>query len=76
MVELYENCYVFSAGAPDSRDSGPADPLAAMADQAEQTSLAHNEEEPIDVTSKADGFHVCQVPTVVVEQAQILNVDL
>ncbi|XP_055081373.1 RAD21 cohesin complex component b [Periophthalmus magnuspinnatus] len=46
-----------SAGAPDSPDSGPTEPLPAMADQAEQTALAHNEEEtfalePIDITVK------------------------
>lgn len=43
------------AGAPDSPDSGPTEPLPAMTDQAEQTNLAHNEEEtfalePIDIT--------------------------
>ncbi|KAL6099539.1 rad21 [Pungitius sinensis] len=46
-----------SAGAPDSPDSGPTKPLPATADQAEQTSLVHNEEEtfalePIDITVK------------------------
>lgn len=46
-----------SAGAPDSPDSGPTEPLPAMADQAEQTTLTHNEEEtfalePIDITVK------------------------
>ncbi|XP_074470529.1 RAD21 cohesin complex component b [Sebastes fasciatus] len=46
-----------SAGAPDSPDSGPTKPLPAMADQAEQTTLVHNEEEtfalePIDITVK------------------------
>ncbi|KAM8766176.1 RAD21 cohesin complex component b isoform 1-T2 [Acanthopagrus schlegelii] len=46
-----------SAGAPDSPDSGPTEPLPAMADQAEQTALVHNEEEtfalePIDITVK------------------------
>lgn len=40
---------------PDSPDSGPAEPLPAMADQTEQTTLVHNEEEafalePIDIT--------------------------
>lgn len=45
----------FEAGAPDSPDSGPTEPLPAMTDQAEQTALAHNEEEtfalePIDIT--------------------------
>uniref|UniRef100_A0AAQ5XK79 Rad21/Rec8-like protein N-terminal domain-containing protein n=1 Tax=Amphiprion ocellaris TaxID=80972 RepID=A0AAQ5XK79_AMPOC len=42
---------------PDSPDSGPAEPLPAMADQTEQTTLVHNEEEafalePIDITVK------------------------
>lgn len=42
---------------PDSPDSGPAEPLPAMADQTEQTTLVHNEEEafalePIDITGK------------------------
>ncbi|TKS88253.1 Double-strand-break repair protein rad21 -like protein [Collichthys lucidus] len=46
-----------SAGAPDSPDSGPTEPLPAMADQTEQTTLVHNEEEtfalePIDITVK------------------------
>ncbi|XP_030003326.1 RAD21 cohesin complex component b [Sphaeramia orbicularis] len=46
-----------SAGAPDSPDSGPTEPLPAMADQTEQTALVHNEEEtfalePIDITVK------------------------
>ncbi|XP_068567364.1 RAD21 cohesin complex component b [Cebidichthys violaceus] len=46
-----------SAGAPDSPDSGPTKPLPAMADQTEQTTLVHNEEEtfalePIDITVK------------------------
>uniref|UniRef100_G3NF06 RAD21 cohesin complex component n=1 Tax=Gasterosteus aculeatus aculeatus TaxID=481459 RepID=G3NF06_GASAC len=46
-----------SAGAPDSPDSGPTKPLPATADQTEQTSLVHNEEEtfalePIDITVK------------------------
>lgn len=49
------------AGAPDSPDSGPTEPLPAMADQAEQTALVHNEEEtfalePIDITGKAASF--------------------
>lgn len=40
---------------PDSPDSGPAEPLPALADQTEQTTLVHNEEEafalePIDIT--------------------------
>ncbi|KAJ8013390.1 hypothetical protein DPEC_G00052770 [Dallia pectoralis] len=42
---------------PDSPDSGPAEPLPAMQDQTEQTTLVHNEEEafalePIDITVK------------------------
>ncbi|KAG7268690.1 LOW QUALITY PROTEIN: hypothetical protein CRUP_032631 [Coryphaenoides rupestris] len=42
---------------PDSPDSGPAEPLPAMADQTEQTTLVPNEEEafalePIDITVK------------------------
>ncbi|KAI4817606.1 hypothetical protein KUCAC02_010990 [Chaenocephalus aceratus] len=46
-----------SAGAPDSPDSVPTEPLPAMADQTEQTTLVHNEEEtfalePIDITVK------------------------
>lgn len=46
-----------SAAGPDSPDSGPAEPLPAMADQTEQTTLVHNEEEafalePIDITGK------------------------
>uniref|UniRef100_A0AAV2K0H6 BED-type domain-containing protein n=1 Tax=Knipowitschia caucasica TaxID=637954 RepID=A0AAV2K0H6_KNICA len=46
-----------AAGAPDSPDSGPTEPLPAMADQAEQAALTHNEEEtfalePIDITVK------------------------
>lgn len=48
--------FFFVAG-PDSPDSGPAEPLPAMADQTEQTTLVHNEEEafalePIDITGK------------------------
>lgn len=50
---------MLSAGAPDSPDSGPTEPLPTMADQTEQTNLAHNEEEtfalePIDITGNAD----------------------
>ncbi|XP_068189612.1 double-strand-break repair protein rad21 homolog A-like [Antennarius striatus] len=46
-----------SAGAPDSPDSGPTEPLPTMADQTEQAALVHNEEEtfalePIDITVK------------------------
>ncbi|XP_019905936.1 double-strand-break repair protein rad21 homolog A isoform X2 [Esox lucius] len=42
---------------PDSPESGPAEPLPAMQDQTEQTTLVHNEEEafalePIDITVK------------------------
>lgn len=49
------------AGAPDSPDSGPTEPLPAMADQTEQTTLVHNEEEtfalePIDITGNAARF--------------------
>lgn len=48
--------FIFQAG-PDSPDSGPAEPLPAMADQTEQTTLVHNEEEafalePIDITGR------------------------
>lgn len=47
-----------SLAGPDSPDSGPAEPLPAMADQTEQTTLVHNEEEafalePIDITGKS-----------------------
>ncbi|TNN42197.1 Double-strand-break repair protein rad21 [Liparis tanakae] len=50
-----------SAGAPDSPDSGPTKTLPAMADQTEQTTLVHNEEEtfalePIDITGNAAGL--------------------
>ncbi|XP_068603335.1 RAD21 cohesin complex component b [Brachionichthys hirsutus] len=46
-----------SAGAPNSPDSGPTEPLPTMGDQTEQTTLVHNEEEtfalePIDITVK------------------------
>ncbi|KAM9414619.1 double-strand-break repair protein rad21 homolog A-like isoform 2-T2 [Salvelinus alpinus] len=46
-----------SPGGHDSPDSGPAEPLPAMQDQTEQTTLVHNEEEafalePIDITVK------------------------
>lgn len=49
------------AGAPDSPDSGPTEPLPAMNDQTEQTTLVHNEEEtfalePIDITGDAVGL--------------------
>ncbi|TNN32219.1 Double-strand-break repair protein rad21 [Liparis tanakae] len=42
---------------PDSPDSGPVEPLPALVDQTEQTTLVHNEEEafalePIDITVK------------------------
>ncbi|KAI4902449.1 hypothetical protein NFI96_028748 [Prochilodus magdalenae] len=45
------------AGAPDSPDSGPAEPLPNTTDQTEQTTLVPNEEEafalePIDITVK------------------------
>lgn len=51
---------------PDSPDSGPAEPLPAMADQTEQTTLVHNEEEafalePIDITGKVLN-HLCLLP--------------
>ncbi len=53
---------VLLAGAPDSPDSGPTEPLPAMADQTEQTTMVHNEEEtfalePIDITGNAAAFH-------------------
>ena len=49
---------------PDSPDSGPAEPLPAMADQTEQTTLVHNEEEafalePIDITGKPFSHLFC-----------------
>ncbi|KAL3043609.1 hypothetical protein OYC64_003468 [Pagothenia borchgrevinki] len=52
-----EDFDALSAGAPDSPDSGPTEPLPAMADQTEHTTLVHNEEEtfalePIDITVK------------------------
>lgn len=52
---------VVLAGAPDSPDSGPTEPLPTMADQAEQTNLVHNEEEtfalePIDITGNPASF--------------------
>lgn len=52
---------VVLAGAPDSPDSGPTEPLPAMTDQAEQTTLVHNEEEtfalePIDITGNPANF--------------------
>lgn len=53
---MFKDILFFVAG-PDSPDSGPAEPLPAMADQTEQTTLVHNEEEafalePIDITGK------------------------
>lgn len=56
---------MLSAGAPDSPDSGPTEPLPAMADQTEQTSLVHNEEEtfalePIDITGNAASYQIFQ----------------
>lgn len=53
---MFKGVFFFVAG-PDSPDSGPAEPLPAMADQTEQTTLVHNEEEafalePIDITGK------------------------
>lgn len=55
--------FVFEAG-PDSPDSGPAEPLPAMADQTEQTTLVHNEEEafalePIDITGSSACLVLC-----------------
>lgn len=55
IVSLF--AYSFNVAGPDSPDSGPAEPLPAMADQTEQTTLVHNEEEafalePIDITGK------------------------
>lgn len=55
--------FVFPAG-PDSPDSGPAEPLPAMADQTEQTTLVHNEEEafalePIDITGRPRLIFIC-----------------
>lgn len=49
--------FFFYVAGPESPDSGPAEPLPAMADQTEQTTLVHNEEEafalePIDITGK------------------------
>lgn len=49
--------FFFFVAGPDSPDSGPAEPLPAMADQTEQTTLVHNEEEafalePIDITGE------------------------
>lgn len=53
--------FFFFVAGPDSPDSGPAEPLPAMADQTEQTTLVHNEEEafalePIDITGES-----CQI---------------
>lgn len=53
---VFKGVFLFVAG-PDSPDSGPAEPLPAMADQTEQTTLVHNEEEafalePIDITGE------------------------
>lgn len=61
--------FVFQAG-PDSPDSGPAEPLPAMADQTEQTTLVHNEEEafalePIDITGSS-GFFVLRAEIVLI----------
>lgn len=57
--------FVCAAG-PDSPDSGPAEPLPAMADQTEQTTLVHNEEEafalePIDITGKTLPHHSVEI---------------
>lgn len=58
--------FVCLAG-PDSPDSGPAEPLPALADQTEQTTLVHNEEdafalEPIDITGKTFFFFLNSEP--------------
>lgn len=55
-ILVFKGGFLFVAG-PDSPDSGPAEPLPAMADQTEQTTLVHNEEEafalePIDITGE------------------------
>ena len=49
--------FLLCVAGPDSPDSGPAEPLPALVDQTEQTTLVHNEEEafalePIDITGK------------------------
>lgn len=54
-INLTTFIYFLCLAGPDSPDSGPAEPLPAMADQTEQTTLVHNEEEafalePIDIT--------------------------
>uniref|UniRef100_A0AAQ5Z9Z1 Rad21/Rec8-like protein N-terminal domain-containing protein n=1 Tax=Amphiprion ocellaris TaxID=80972 RepID=A0AAQ5Z9Z1_AMPOC len=56
MIQFVRTLTIKPSG-PDSPDSGPAEPLPAMADQTEQTTLVHNEEEafalePIDITVK------------------------
>lgn len=55
------------AVAPDSPDSGPTEPLPVMADQTEQTTLVHNEEEtfalePIDITGNVAHLKKNSVP--------------
>lgn len=60
LLPLYHET-VLLAGAPDSPDSGPTEPLPAMADQTEQTTLVHNVEEtfalePIDITGNTTSF--------------------
>ncbi len=55
--EINSTCFCVGVAGPDSPDSGPAEPLPAMADQTEQTTLVHNEDEafalePIDITGK------------------------
>lgn len=55
VVCLMDSFLFCGVAGPDSPDSGPAEPLPAMADQTEQTTLVHNEEEafalePIDIT--------------------------
>lgn len=58
MFFLFHSFSFFFVAGPDSPDSGPAEPLPAMADQTEQTTLVHNEEEafalePIDITGES-----------------------
>lgn len=54
-TQLRGNLFFVRPAGPESPDSGPAEQLPAMADQTEQTTLVHNEEEafalePIDIT--------------------------
>lgn len=60
-VILFWSFFFRDVAGPDSPDSGPAEPLPALADQTEQTTLVHNEEEafalePIDITGNAHEF--------------------